>query len=94
MGQKLLRVAAGYHGPRLRVEKHAVVANRKDARQLMSDNHNRGAQTVAQLQDKIVEQTRADRVQPGRRFVKKKYFRVERHGPRQTGALLHAAANL
>src|SRR5437773_4704154 len=71
MGQKLLRVAAGDHGSRFRVEKHAVVADGKNARQLMGDNHHRRAQAVAQLQDKIVEQARADRIEASRRFVEK-----------------------
>ena len=74
MGQKLLRVTAGNHGPRFRVQKHTVVADGKNARQLVGDNHNRRAQTVAQLQDKIVEQTRADRIEAGRRFVEKQVF--------------------
>ena len=65
IGQELLGVTAGDHGPGFRVEKHAVIADRKDARQLMGDNHNRRAQAFAQLQDQIVEQARADRIETG-----------------------------
>ena len=83
MGQKLLGVAAGDHGPRFRVEKHAVVADGKDARQLMGDDHDCGAEAVAQLQDQIIEQARADRIEASRRFVEKQDFRIQRHGPRQ-----------
>ena len=72
MGQEILRVAAGDHRPRFRVEEYAVVADRENARQFMRDHQDGGAQTVAQVQDQIVEQARADRIESRRRLVKKK----------------------
>ena len=54
----------------------------------------RGAEAVAQLEDQVVEELRADRVEPGRRLVEEQDLRIERHGAGQAGALLHAAADL
>ncbi len=51
-------------------------------------------QAVAQLEDQVVEQARADRIEPGRRLVEEQDVGIERHGARQAGALLHAAADL
>ena len=51
-------------------------------------------EAVAQLEDQVVEQARADRIEPGRRLVEEEDVGIERHGARQAGALLHAAADL
>ena len=56
MRQQFLRVAAGDHRARFRIEKYAVVADGEDARQLVGDDDDRRAQTVAQLENQIVEQ--------------------------------------
>jgi hypothetical protein len=49
MGQEILRVAAGDHRPRFRVEEYAVVADRENSRQFMRDHYDGGAQIVAQI---------------------------------------------
>src|SRR5262249_28330851 len=54
----------------------------------------RGAEAGAELEDQVVEQARADRVEAGARLVEEEDLGVERHGARQPGALLHAAADL
>ena len=82
------------HRPRLDVEEDAVVADGEDARQLVRDDDDRRAEAVAQLEDQVVEQARADRVEAGRRLVEEQDLGIERHGARQAGALLHAAADL
>jgi hypothetical protein len=87
-------VAGRGHGSRLRIEKHAVIANGEDTRQLVSDDHDGCAQTVAELQDEPIEQVRADRIEPGRRLVEEQHLGIERHRPRQSGPFLHPAADL
>src|SRR5208337_179091 len=52
----------------LGIEEDAVVADGEDARQLMGDHDDRGAEAVAQLENKIIQQPRADRIETGRRF--------------------------
>ncbi len=66
---KLTGGAAGDDGSGLRVEKHAVGSDREDTRQLVCDHDDGGVQALAQFDDQLVEQPRADRVQPGRWFV-------------------------
>ena len=51
-------------------------------------------EAVAQLEDQVVEQPRADGVEPGRRLVEEEDVGIERHGAGEAGALLHAAADL
>ena len=62
--------------------------------QLVRDDHDGRAEAVAQLEDQVVEQARADRVEAGGRLVEEEDLGIERHGARQAGALLHAAADL
>src|SRR5947208_3596338 len=61
---KLARVALRGGGPRIDVEEHAVGSDREDARQLVRDHDNGRPEAPAQLEDEIVEQPRADRVEP------------------------------
>src|ERR1700731_3452608 len=68
--EQVLRVAFRNYGLALRVEKNAVVADRKNARELVSHDDDRRAEVVAQLQDQIVEQPRTYRIEAGRRLVK------------------------
>src|SRR5262249_37722494 len=88
------RLATGDHGPGLGVQKHGVVRDGEDTGQLVRDDHHGGAEAGAQLQDQVVEPARADRIQSGRRLVEEQDVGVERHGPRDTGALEHASADL
>src|SRR6267142_6124273 len=94
LGQKLLRVPRSDHRLAFPVEEHRVVADGKDAPQLMGHDHDGGPQTVAQIEDEVVEPPRAHRVEPRRRLVEEEDVRVERHRARQPGALGHAAADL
>src|SRR5262249_35298441 len=49
------RRAVRDRGLGLGVEKHAVVADGEQARQLVADQHHGGAETVAQLEDELVK---------------------------------------
>src|SRR5678815_1071875 len=62
-GQELLRVSRGDHRLALPVEKHRVVADGEDARQLVGHHDDRGAEAVAQIEDEVIEPTRGDRIQ-------------------------------
>src|SRR4029450_1399656 len=68
-GQKLLRVARGDHRLALPIEKHRVVGDGEDARQLVGHYHDRCAEAVAQIEDEVVQATRGDRIETRRRFV-------------------------
>src|SRR5262245_57356611 len=91
---QFLRVAAGGHRARLHVEEDAVVADGEDAGQLVRDDDDRRAEAVAQLEDELIEEARADRIEPGGRLVEEQHVRIEGHGTRQAGPLLHPAADL
>ena len=69
LGEEPLGVAQGNLRFGFRIEKHAVVADRKNARQLVGDHDDRGAEAVAQLEDQIVQQPRANGVETGRGLV-------------------------
>ena len=71
MGQKLLGVTAGSHGLGVGIEKHAVVTDGEDAGELVGHHHHRRPQTVAQLENQIIEQPGADRIEARRRLVEK-----------------------
>src|SRR5210317_1572196 len=75
----------------LRVEKDTVVGNVEYALQFMGDDDDSGAETVTQLENKIVLQLGAYRVQARPRFIEIEDVRVERHRPSECGALAHAA---
>src|ERR1700691_4370318 len=63
--EQVLGVALRDHGSALRVEKNAVVADCKNAGQLVRDDDHRRAEVVAQLEDQVVEQARADWIEAG-----------------------------
>ena len=62
--------------------------------QLVRHGHHGAVEAVAELEDQVVEQPRADGVEPGRRLVEEEDVGIERHGAGEPGALLHAAADL
>src|SRR5690242_18598153 len=62
----------------LGVEEDAVVADREDARELVGDDDDRGAEAVAQLEDQVVEAARADGIEAGGRLVEEEDLGVER----------------
>jgi len=76
---------------RLGIQKHAVIADGKQARQFMADDDDRGTESIAQLQNQVVQPPGCHRIQPRRWFVKEQYVRIERECPREADALSHAA---
>ncbi len=76
------------------VEHDHPVGDIVDAGQLMGDDDEGDPQAAGQLQDKLVEFGRGDRVQPGRRLVEKEDLRIEGHRPGDPRPLLHPAAEL
>src|SRR5271156_3601242 len=94
MRKQVLGVAVRDHGLALRVEKDAVVADCKNAGQLVRDDDHGCAEVVAQFEDQIVEQARAYRIEAGRGLVEEKNFRVQCDRARQSGPLLHPTAYL
>ena len=52
------------------------------------------AKIRAELENQIVEQSRANRIESGRRLVEEQDVRIERHRARQSSSLLHSAADL
>src|SRR6267154_2246189 len=92
-GEELFRVARGDDRLALVIEKYGVVTDGEDARELVCDDHDGGAQAVAQIEDEIVEPPRADRVEARRRLVEEEDVRIERHRARQAGALPHASTD-
>src|ERR1700735_1627845 len=92
--EQVLGVALRDHGSALRVEKNAVVADCKNAGEFMRDDDPRRAGVGAQLEDQVVEQARADRIEAGRRLVEEKYFRIECDRARKSRPLLHPTADL
>src|SRR6184192_3201613 len=92
--QQLLGRPAGDGRAGLRVEEDTVVPDREDARELVRHHDDGRAQAVAELEDQVVEQARAHRVEAGRRLVQQERFGIERDGPGQSGSLLHPTADL
>src|SRR5262249_12862198 len=91
---ELLRVAERHLGARLGVEEDGAVADREDARELGSRPDERGAEALPQLEDRVVEAPRAERIEAGGGLAEKHPLGIERHGPRQAGAFAHPAADL
>ena len=58
-------IAGSGHGFFIRVQKYRVVADGKDAGQLMGNNDNGGTQTFAKLENQIIQQTGTEGVQSG-----------------------------
>ena len=93
-GQYCFRIPCGDHSFADGVEEDGVVADGEDARQFVGHDDDGGAQAVAQFEDEVVEQPRADRVEPGRGLVEEQDLGIERHRPGEPGAFLHPAADL
>src|SRR5512138_258657 len=93
-GKQGLRIAARDDRVPLCIQEHRIVADGEDARQLVSDDHDRAAETLPELEDQVVEAPGADRVEPGGRLVQEEDIRVEGHRPRQSCPFLHPAAEL
>ena len=59
----------------------------------MGYHHHSGLETVAQLENQIVQTPGADRIESGRRLIEKKDVGIQGHGPGHAGPFLHAAAD-
>src|SRR6185437_7135451 len=90
MVEKLFRRAAGDRRARLCIEKHAVVGDREDARQLVGDHHDGGTKAVTQLENEVVKQARAHWIEAGRRLVEEQDIGIERDRAGEPCTLLHA----
>src|SRR2546429_679882 len=66
---ELLRRSACARRPALGIEEDAVRPDREDARELVRHDDDRCPEALAQLEDQVVEQAGAHRVEAGRRFV-------------------------
>src|SRR5437899_2641258 len=83
MVAQFLGIALCAHSLGVGIKEDRVVSDGEDAGQFMGHDHDSCPQTIAQLQDQLVQVARKDRVQPGRRFIEKKDFRVQRHSAGQ-----------
>ena len=88
---QLPRRAPGDGSPALGIEKDAVVADRKQARQLVGHDHDSCAKTAAELEDQVVQPVGGDGIEAGRRLVEEQDIGIECERPRQGSALAHAA---
>ena len=61
------------------------------ARNVVRDDDQRRARCFFRLEQQLVDLAGGDRIEAGARLVDEQDVRVERHRPRQAGALLHAA---
>src|SRR5882724_901193 len=53
---QVLGIPAGDHGFAVGIEKDRIVADGEDARQLVRHHYDGGAQTIAQLEDQLIQQ--------------------------------------
>src|SRR6185295_976897 len=83
----------GDHRAGVGVEKHGIVADREDARQLVRDDDDRRAETVAKLENQLVEKPRRYRIEPRGGLVEEQHVGIERDRTREPRALLHATAD-
>ena len=75
------------------VQQREVVADDPRARNVVGHDDQRGAAALG-LDQQVVDLLGGDRIEAGARLVDEQDRRVERHGPRQSGALLHAARQI
>src|SRR6056297_2207260 len=68
-----------------------AVTGRVQRVEIMRHQKHRQPERMAQAPDQLIERRRADRIQPGGRFVQKDDIGVKRQRPRQPGPLAHPA---
>ena len=90
---KDMGIAARDHGVGRRIKEYAVVADGKDAVEIVGDDHDGHAHVLLEFEDELVQQGGADRVEPGRRLVKENDFGVHRQRAGEPGAFAHTAAD-
>ena len=79
---------------RLRIQEDAVIADPEQAGQFMAHDDDGGAETLAQLENQVIEPAGGDRIQSRRRLVEEQDFGVEGEGSRKARALAHASRKL
>src|SRR3954467_13382491 len=94
LGQELLRGSGSADDLPIAVEEDAVVADGENAGQVVGHHHDGAAETVAQVENQLIQQARADWVESGRRLVEEENRWIQRHGSCQSGPLLHPTADL
>ena len=94
LGQQFIRVPTGGHRPLVHIEKYRVVANGKDGGKFVRHHHHCCAETCRELENLVIKESGADRVQSRRGLIKEKDLGIECHGPGQAGSLPHPAADL
>src|SRR6266542_5382888 len=94
VGQELLRVSGSADDLPIAVEEDAVVADGENAGQVVGHHHEGAAETVAQVENQLIQQARADRVESGRWLIEEENRRIQRHSSCQSGPLLHPTADL
>lgn len=84
----------GRRRPGCGVQEYCLGRYGEDARELVRHHDERGPQTVAQLQNQVVQETRADRIEAGGWLVDEQDLGIEGHGSREPGSLAHPATDL
>ena len=72
------------------IQEDGVVADGEDAFQFVGDNHDGGSEALAEVKDKIIKSLGAQGIKTGGRLIEEENLRIERHGPREARALVHA----
>jgi hypothetical protein len=87
-------LAGAEHGEVAVVEQADVVGDRARGVDVVGDDEERRAGVLAEIDDQLVEERRADRVEAGVGLVEQHDLRVEHERSGEPGALAHAAGDL
>ena len=98
-GKELFAVAGEQHraahfSVAFRTEHDAARGNALEAQQIMRNHDDRGPALPAERDGQVVDLLRAHGIEAGGRLVADEQLRIEREGPGEGGALLHATAQL
>src|SRR5580704_10585262 len=94
MLEQILGIPACDHGVTLAIEQDAVAGDSENTGELVRDHDDGRAEAIVQIKDQIVEQTRADWIESGGWFVEEDDLGIQCDCARESGALVHTAANL
>jgi len=75
------------------VQHDALIGHEKNAGELVSHDHHCDSKIPTERKNQLVELDRGDRIESGRRLIKKQEIRLEHQGARNARALLHATRN-
>ena len=90
---KDMGIAARDHGVGRRIKEYAVVADGKDAVEIVGDDHDGHAHVLLEFEDELVQQGGADRVSPAEGSSKKTISGSIASARAQPGAFAHTAAD-